>query len=365
VHDEAVRKSWQLEPSQFTIENPGWNESLQAFITQTIKPGLGIVSHAVSCTLYKLLLYEEGGHFKPHKDTEKEERMFGTLIIQLPSCYSGGDVVISHNGTQSRFAFAKEAPFHAYYTAFYADCKHEIEPVTNGHRLCLIYNLVYTRGTGMPPIASRTKHLSSLRKTCAKWVRNYDNYPSKLIYILEHQYSTHGLKFKNLKGQDALIADLMLHANKEGIFKVFLAMLEKHENGHGSNGYREENVMEDELETDYKLEEMIDIDDNALRIATTQVEESEIFPEDRLEDLEETRSEREAPTGNAGAFLDKWYKSAVLWFYPMAKEEDVTDELGIKYPKNRYQKKEKLQQISVQPEPPKKKQKVTNVIEID
>lgn len=108
MHDETVRKSWQLEPSQFTIENPGWNESLQAFITQTIKPGLGIVSHAVSCTLYKLLLYEEGGHFKPHKDTEKEDRMFGTLIIQLPSCYSGGDVVISHNGTQSRFSFAKK-----------------------------------------------------------------------------------------------------------------------------------------------------------------------------------------------------------------------------------------------------------------
>ena len=33
--------------------------------------------------LYKLLLYKTGGHFKAHRDTEKAEGMFGTLIVQL------------------------------------------------------------------------------------------------------------------------------------------------------------------------------------------------------------------------------------------------------------------------------------------
>ena len=38
----------------------------------------------VAVNLYKMVLYKKDGHFKPHRDTEKEPGMFGTLIIQLP-----------------------------------------------------------------------------------------------------------------------------------------------------------------------------------------------------------------------------------------------------------------------------------------
>ena len=38
----------------------------------------------VAANLYKMVLYKERGHFKAHRDTEKEPGMFGTLIIQLP-----------------------------------------------------------------------------------------------------------------------------------------------------------------------------------------------------------------------------------------------------------------------------------------
>ena len=44
-----------------------------------------------------MLLYEAGGHFKKHRDTEKEEDMFATLIVQLPSKYSGGELVTYEN----------------------------------------------------------------------------------------------------------------------------------------------------------------------------------------------------------------------------------------------------------------------------
>ncbi len=52
----------------------------------------------VKATCYKLLLYEEGDFFLPHRDTEKEQGMFGTLVLQLPSSYTGGALVVRHEG---------------------------------------------------------------------------------------------------------------------------------------------------------------------------------------------------------------------------------------------------------------------------
>ncbi len=51
--------------------------------------GLDEVSQRVRCELYKMLLYRTGDFFAPHVDNEKEEGMFGTLVITLPSEYEG------------------------------------------------------------------------------------------------------------------------------------------------------------------------------------------------------------------------------------------------------------------------------------
>lgn len=44
--------------------------------------------------LHKMLLYKKNGHFIKHQDnTSKDEQMFGTLIVQLPSEYTGGEFI--------------------------------------------------------------------------------------------------------------------------------------------------------------------------------------------------------------------------------------------------------------------------------
>jgi hypothetical protein len=41
-----------------------------------------------------MLLYKKNGHFIKHQDnTSKDEHMFGTLIVQLPSEYTGGEFI--------------------------------------------------------------------------------------------------------------------------------------------------------------------------------------------------------------------------------------------------------------------------------
>lgn len=86
IVDTAVRKSWELDPSQFSLRNPRWEQMTTKILGQVYE-GLGLTCglENVSAELYKLLLYEEGAFFKPHRDSEKVPGMFGTLIICLSS----------------------------------------------------------------------------------------------------------------------------------------------------------------------------------------------------------------------------------------------------------------------------------------
>ena len=64
IYDTDVRRSWQLDPSKFTIHNPEWKKGLDSLLLE-VKAELGCdLTRNVSCQLYKLLLYEPGGFFK-------------------------------------------------------------------------------------------------------------------------------------------------------------------------------------------------------------------------------------------------------------------------------------------------------------
>lgn len=99
----------------------------------------------MQCSLYKMLVYGEGGHFVKHQDTEKEDGMVATLVIQLPSTHEGGDLVIYRGGEPKyRHDFGKKdgsAAFLPHYAVHYADADHSLEEVTKGYRLALVYSL--------------------------------------------------------------------------------------------------------------------------------------------------------------------------------------------------------------------------------
>ena len=55
-------------------------------VTSRVTAELGVdTATVVEAELYKLLLYQEGDHFVPHRDTEKTDGMFATMTILLPS----------------------------------------------------------------------------------------------------------------------------------------------------------------------------------------------------------------------------------------------------------------------------------------
>lgn len=79
-------------------------------VTSRVAAELGVDSATVvKAELYKLLLYQEGDPFVPHRDTEKSDGMFATMTILLPSQHMVSNLCITHC---SQFVVQLQLPLH-------------------------------------------------------------------------------------------------------------------------------------------------------------------------------------------------------------------------------------------------------------
>ena len=91
--DTKVRKTFELDPAEFRLSD-AWNSAV-ADATRTVAEQLGLPDQQLEARLYKLLVYEPGGFFLPHRDSEKHHRMVASLVVVLPNrfkeeCWSCG-----------------------------------------------------------------------------------------------------------------------------------------------------------------------------------------------------------------------------------------------------------------------------------
>jgi hypothetical protein len=190
---------------------------------------LGVSSDNVEARLYKLVLYEEGGFFKSHKDTEKEPGMFGSLVVQLPAEHDAGTLAVSHRGDEMLFDFSNDSDSYFYAAAFYTDCEHELHPVRNGTRLCLLYNLVRVGGDGpLPSLAGLDAQCDQLMQIATQW-ENDPDVPEKLCLTLDHEYTSMNLAFRKLKGDDKARVDALLRSNGFDLHPTSSSHRETHE----------------------------------------------------------------------------------------------------------------------------------------
>lgn len=149
-------------------------QQINTLVSNTISIELGLgTSSTIGAQLYKVLLYEPGESVIPHRDTEKQVGMFGSLVVTLPSTFSGGALVVHHQDMSRTFTVDNPS-FSMSYVAFFADCRHEIQPVTSGHRLVLVYDLISMDNGPLPSPASN----NSVREAIAcikRWKRSSDS----------------------------------------------------------------------------------------------------------------------------------------------------------------------------------------------
>ncbi|POS71299.1 2OG-Fe(II)oxygenase [Diaporthe helianthi] len=223
VVDESVRRTWHLDASLFHCSNPAWPSFVETVLHDTTQK-LGMPSR-IRAVPWKLLLYEEGSFFRPHKDSEKEPGMIGTLVISLPSKHKGGEVHLSHGHMRHAFATSIFSAFDVTTLAWYSDVTHEIKPLTGGYRLVMTYNLLQQSGSA-PSASVFANHKEDLQALLRMWTwRGADSTKAKIISRLEHKYSRSTLAIQYMKGRDAQISRCLQHVCQESGFHLLLAVM--------------------------------------------------------------------------------------------------------------------------------------------
>ena len=155
--DTAVRRTWQISADRVRIGGKHWARTLDAILAR-VAEGLG-VGERITAEFYKFLVYDKGGFFVSHRDTEKAPGMFATLVLVLPSVSTGGDLVVRHKGREVTLDLRCDEPSEAAFAAFYADCVHEVLPLASGFRSALVFNLL--RGSKGPKLGRQATRSSS------------------------------------------------------------------------------------------------------------------------------------------------------------------------------------------------------------
>jgi hypothetical protein len=340
--DTSVRRVWRLTPDQFKLTNPQWQPFLDGIVA-AVQKELGLDTHKLRSHLYDLLLYEPGSFFLPHKDGEKLDRMVATLVIVLPSSHQGGALIVRHDGQEKTIDFSDSATasFQIQYGAFYADCEHEVRPLKDGHRLCLIYNLILTKGKKGIAAPRPGEHIDAVAAVLGRWAA--ESGPRKLVVSLDHQYIADGLAWDTLKGADRARADVLAAAARRAGCKAYLALLTFYEMGSAEGGYDDRggpysrrrgryDECEDELAGDegdiagqYTMDDLIestltadhlqDQSGQGLPFDALGVDEDELLDPAALTHVK-PNEQFEGYTGNAGMMLERWYRHAAIVLWP-------------------------------------------------
>ena len=351
--DTAVRRTWQIGADRVRIQGRHWQRMLDE-VVERAAIGLG-AGAGVEAELYKLLVYDEGSFFVNHRDTEKAPGMFGTLIVALPSLHVGGELAIRHRGREVRLDLRRSDLSELAWAAFYADCVHEVLPITSGCRLVLVYNL-RRKGRGRQPRPpSYDKETAALERLLRAWCNETakpdEDRPLKLVYPLAHAYTPAELSFAALKGADAAAATVLTTAAGNAACDLHVALLRIEESGaaeySGYSGPRWRSRYHDDDEEDgdeasddeFRVAEVFDRsltlsdwrrpDGAMVSLGSFPFSDEEVCPADALADMEPDEQHFHEATGNEGASFERSYQRAALVLWPHSKRLRLIARAGL------------------------------------
>ena len=339
--DRRIRDTWEIPGGWIILDRQRWRDQLATEL-ERIRNDLGLPPGChLTARLQNLLIYAPGQFFVRHQDSERADQMIGTLIVGLPSRFTGGAMLIKHHGEQKRVrGSARDVTL----TAFYADCRHEVRPVKEGYRVVLTYNLFVEGDTTVADVPSAGVDalagcIARLFETPSppRWSGDaLRNPPDRLVYLLDHQYTSRGLAWNRLKNSDAVRAAAFREVAKRLDCQLDLVLADVHETWACEDEYWEErygrrrcNDDEGQDERDdgsgesHRLTELID-SGVELRHATgarrralaAVVGIDELCYTKPSVELEPFESEHEGYMGNYGNTVDRWYHRAAIVLWP-------------------------------------------------
>ena len=364
IVDTSVRNVWQIGAEKIKIEGKSWEANFENILAKA-KAGLGCGDAIVTAELYKLLVYDCGGFFLPHRDTEKTDGMFGTLVVTLPSTYRGGALRVIHAGREVTLETHPADPSELSYIAFYADCEHEALPVREGNRICLVYNLIHKHAKGSRQSVLKAPEYESQITEAAVILDRFlkaSDAPAKLAWLLEHQYSPAGLSFSALKGADLAKARVLVRAAARAQCAAHLGIVHIGESGaaepdsdyfYGCRHHRYRYYEDAEVEEGYENAEELDddkdasftvatvddtwryvdewreSDDRAIQYGRIPLASGELLPAGALDGEPPDEKRLTEASGNEGATYERSYHRAALVLWRRNRTLDVLLQAGV------------------------------------
>ncbi|KDQ15313.1 hypothetical protein BOTBODRAFT_174154 [Botryobasidium botryosum FD-172 SS1] len=334
--DKDVRDTWEMDSEFVQFDNPDWAPFINE-LAEDVCAGLGVDFHASQprAELYKLLLYETGSHFLPHQDTEKVDGMFATMIVILPSAFTGGAAHLSHADLSATIDYSADSLSSTSVMAWYTDVTHEIKPITSGYRLALSYNLIHTTSALRPSLPNAQGPLPQLRDVLLTWEHTGYEGPLKIVYLLDHKYSLANLRGSALKGTDAHLVSLLDAVAKELDFRLGLATIECHASGYGQGDEYEDDydgprrsVEFDRNTANTTILNLVNMDGQLIsdELDFSAEDKNQTIPSDLdsvVEAGDHYKQEYEGYQGNSAGTLERWYRRTILVIWPSLRDPEI------------------------------------------
>ncbi len=332
--DRAVRDTWEIPKSRVKIDKRRFNQTLVPVVDR-LGRDLGLPPGRLRAELHSALVYAPGQFFVQHQDSEKDDSMVASLVVGLPSTFTGGALEVHHDGRVATYRGSKKA---LSFVAFYPDCRHQIKPVRSGHRVVLTYNLLLRAGSDVSEV-DPDPELTGQLTSCIEEHFTAPHAPGRLAYLLDHEYTPRGLGWSRLKGADGRSAGLLRAAAQRADCDATLGLVDVHETWDafeierrwGRSRYRRWEDWDDDeipgssgdddyelgelIERDTTLEALIDPASGGLDQVGLRLGDDEVCETVSSDDLKPYSSEYEGYMGNWGNTLDRWYHrgAVVLW----------------------------------------------------
>ena len=237
--DAEVRDALQVPAEHVKLGGASW-ERLRGEMLRAIATDMGLDDATIRLEPLKLLVYRTGGHFTDHSDTEKTPGMIASAALIVPGAWEGGALGLEHAGERLRVGDGGDAAWR--WAAWYADCRHRLEPVESGVRIAMTFAVAIDPER---PLARRkaTNHRLGWAlggRTYAEWHTEWaarehrtkagnEQYGQKTVWVLTHRYTEPGLRGNLLKGRDRDLARVLLDEPRGEV--VYLGWLQIREVG--------------------------------------------------------------------------------------------------------------------------------------
>ena len=340
VVDTSVRNCWQIGAERIGLTGGAWPDMF-AGILKDVASGLGCPGDRLEARLYKLLVYERGGFFFPHRDSEKAPGMIATLTISLPVAGEGGELIVRHRDREIAVDMNVAEPAELAFAAFYADCPHEILPVAAGHRLSLIFNLCLRAGDGDTPREPPDygDQVAAIARRLGAWQRE-SGAEEKIVWLLDHDYSEFGLSLEMLKNGDiartrvlgaaADVAECELHAAIVHIEQQGDAMYDgDYAPGLGWGLDEADLEMGEPFASWYWLDGWAARDGARPEFGKIALMPGELLPRGALDDVEPDDRWVHEATGNEGVTMEHAWRRAALVLWPRSRTLPILAGTGI------------------------------------